>query len=315
MIGAAPAADATRPPGTRIPDFFIVGAPRCGTTFMYEYLRQHPQVFMPDRKEPHFFSTDLDSGSYLDSLSFLRDESEYLELFRPAHEEQRIGEASTWYLYSSDAARNIARFSPRASIIIMLRDPVEMLYSLHGRRVFGGSENLDFAAALDAEEDRKRGLRIPPRARNIKGLFYREVGRYAEQVERYLAAFGRERVKVIIFEEFRADPVTAYRETLEFLGVDPRFTPDFKVVNPSAARRSWRLQQLLLSPAIVRLGRAVIPRGIRPRVGPLIDRLNSRGEVRQPLDPALRARLREELRADVSRLGQLLGRDLTTVWR
>lgn len=297
------------------PDFFVVGAPRCGTTFMYEYLRQHPQVFMPDRKEPHFFSTDLDSGSYLDSLSFMRDETEYLQLFRPARTGQRVGEASTWYLYSAEAASNIARFSPQASILILLRDPVEMLYSLHGQRVFGGSENLGFAEALVAEDERRRGLRIPPRARNIKGLFYRDVGRYAGQVERYLSLFGPAQVKVLIFEEFRADPASAYRETLEFLGVDPTFSPDLRVVNASASRRSWRLQQMLLSPIMVRLGRAVIPAILRPSVGPLIDRLNSRSRVREPLDLELRARLGAELRSDVVRLGQLLGRpDLIRLW-
>lgn len=270
---------------------------------------------MPDHKEPHFFATDLDSGNYLDSLSFVRDESEYLELFRPAGEGQRIGEASTWYLYSRDAAGHIARVSPRASILIMLRDPVEMLYSLHGRRLFGGSENLDFAAALEAEEERKRGLRIPPRARNVKGLFYRDVGRYSEQVERYLVTFGRERVKVIIFEEFRTDPRTAYRETLEFLGVDADFTPDFQVVNASAARRSWHLQQLFLSPGVVRLGRAVIPRPLRRRVARLIDRVNSKGATRPPLDPGLRARLTDEFRPDVARLEELLGRSVQALWR
>lgn len=296
------------------PDFFIVGAPRCGTTFMYEYLRQHPQVFMPNRKEPGFFSTDLDSGSYLDSLSFMRDEAEYLELFRAARPGQRIGEASTWYLYSVEAAGNIARFDPQANILIMLRDPVDMLYSLHGRRVFGGSENLGFSDALVAEEDRRLGLRIPPRARNIKGLYYHDVGRYSAQVERYLSHFGPAQVKVLIFEEFRDDPASTYRETLQFLGLDPWFRPDFQVVNASATRRAWWLQQMLLSPTLVRLARAAIPAALRPRVGPLIDRVNSKITEREPLDPALRLRLREEFHSDVVRLSHLLGRDFTKVW-
>ncbi|MBA2377600.1 MAG: sulfotransferase, partial [Rubrobacter sp.] len=217
------------------PDFFIVGAPRCGTTFMYEYLSRHPQIFMSPAKEPQYFATDLDSGSYLDSLTFLRDRNRYLSLFEGAQPGQLTGEGSTWYLYSREAARNIKAANAEARIIIMLRDPVEMLYSLHGRRVYGGSEDLlNFGDALAAEEDRKRGLRMPARARNIQALFYRDVGRYTEQVQRYLDTFGQEQVQVIIFEEFRADPATAYRETLEFLGVDPTVVPDFEVVNAGA---------------------------------------------------------------------------------
>jgi hypothetical protein len=300
----------------RFPDFFIVGAPRCGTTFMYEYLRQHPDIFMPDTKEPNHFCTDLDSGSYLDSLSFLRDLDSYLALFQPALPNQSIGEASTWYLYSKAAAQNIARANPLARAIIMLRDPVEMLYSLHGRRLYGGSEDLArFEDALDAEEDRKQGRRIPPRARNVTALYYRDVGRYADQVQRYIDALGRERVHIIIFEEFRANPAEAYRDTVAFLGADPAFTPDFRVVNESAGRRSWRLQQVLLSPKAIRAARLMLPPRVRPIVGRFWDSVNSRQERRPPLEPATSARLREELLPDIVHLGEILGRDLTRMWR
>ena len=174
----------------RYPDFLIVGAPRCGTTFMYRYLNEHPQIYMSPTKEPQHFATDLDSGSYLDSVSFLRDRDAYKALFAGARADQLAGEASTWHLYSQEAAANIKVANPDARIIIMLRDPVEMLYSLHGRRLYGGSEDLrSFADALDAEADRRQGRRIPPRARNVQALLYRDVGRYSEQVKRYLDLF------------------------------------------------------------------------------------------------------------------------------
>jgi Sulfotransferase family len=136
---------------SQYPDFYIVGAPRCGTTFMYEYLRQHPQIFMPDNKEPNFMCKDLDSGSYLDSLSFMRDEAAYIRLFAGAPAGSLRGEASTWYLYSETAAGLIKAMNPDSRVIIMLRDPVEMLYSLHGRRVYGGSEGLPFVDAFEGE--------------------------------------------------------------------------------------------------------------------------------------------------------------------
>jgi Sulfotransferase family len=303
-------------PAGRYPDFFIAGAPRSGTTFMFEYLGQHPGVFAPERKEPQHFATDLDSGSYLDSLTFVRDTDEYLGLFAGARADQLTGEGSTWYLYSSDAAANIKRANPDARIIAMLRHPVEMLYSLHGRRFYAGSEDLpDFADALDAESDRRAGRRIPPRARNVKALFYRDVGKYGEQLERYFDTFGRDRVHVVIFDDFTADPAAAYRGVVEFLGLDRSFEPDFKVVNEAATRRSPRLQRMLLAPPVVRVARAVIPVGLRPRVGRAWDRLTTRKERRPPLDPQVASALRDDLLPDVQRLSGLLGRDMTKVWR
>jgi len=144
----------------RTPDFFIVGAPKCGTTAMSDYLRQHPEIYMPQRKEPHFFGSDLDAPYPY----FIRDKEQYFSLFAEAKDEKRVGEASVWYLYSKRAAFEIKEFCPTASIIIMLRNPVDMIYSLHSQRLFTGNEDIpDFEEALEAEEDRKRGLRIPSR--------------------------------------------------------------------------------------------------------------------------------------------------------
>jgi hypothetical protein len=283
---------------------------------MYEYLDRHPQIYMSPAKEPQHFATDLDSGSYLDSLTFLRDRNRYLALFDAARPDQLVGEASTWYLYSRDAAKNIKSATPDARIIVMLRDPVEMLYSLHGRRIYGGSEDLlRFEDALAAEEDRKLGKRIPPRARNVKALFYRDVGRYSEQVKRYIDTFGIDKVRVVVFEEFRADPASVYRSVLEFLGVDASFEPDFRVVNEAAERRSWRLQQLLLSPRAIRLARLVFPPRVRPYIGRAWDAVNTRGKRRAPLDPGMASRLREELHPDMVHLGELIGRDVTAIWK
>lgn len=298
-----------------LPDFAIVGAPRTGTTFMYEYLAAHPRVFMSPVKEPNFFDTDLDSGSYLDSLSFMRDLERYRALYDGAKPDQLTGEASTWYLFSRDAAANLHAANPRAKAIAMLRDPVEMLHSLHERRMYGGSEELpDFADALAAEADRAAGRRIPPRARNVKALQYRAVGRYAEQLQRYFDLFGRDAVHVIVFDDFRADPAAAYRGVLDFLGLPQSDLPQLRVVNAAAERRSWRLQQALLSPRMIRLARIVFPPPVRPHVGRAWDRLNSRGRKRAPLDPQVAARLREDLRPDVEQLSEMLGRDLSALW-
>jgi hypothetical protein len=294
--------------GLRGPDFFIVGAPKCGTTAMYRYLRQHSDVFMPARKELHFFGTDLSSPVYV------RDKREYLACFSEARGEKRLGEASVWYLYSRRAAREIKEFCPSACIIIMLRNPVDMLYAQHSQFLYNGNEDIeDFEAALDAEEDRKRGLRIPRSAHLVEGLFYRETAKYVQQVQRYLDVFEREDVHFIIFDDLQNNASGTYRKTLRFLRVDEDFQPDFDVVNPNRRVRSWALHSFLWRPPeiVVRLGRALMPRSQRGWLVDAIKRLNTQHKPRPPMDPELRRHLKLEFAPEVERLSELLGRDLT----
>jgi len=293
----------------RRPDFFIVGAPKSGTTALYEYLRQHPDVFMSDPKEPNYFGADLERRRTprigLD---------EYLSYFAAAGDAKRIGEASVRYLHSRTAASEIAEFAPHARAIIMLRDPVEMMYAMHGELVYIGAEDItDFAAALRAEEDRRQGRRIPPGANKPAALQYRDSARFAEQVDRYFAALGRDRVLVLIYDDFRDDTPGTYRRVLEFLGVDPSFVPNMAVVNPSKQPRSRLLTRLISSPPgwVRRIAAAVLPPRQRKRLFRRALALNSRTAPRQPLDPQLRARLRAEFAPEVRRLGELIGRDLS----
>jgi len=213
----------------RKPDFFIVGAPRCGTTSMKIYLDKHPEIFMAPGMEPHFFGKDIYFPSYI------RDERTYLSLFATANNEKRVGEKCAGYLFSKRAAAEIKEFQPSASIIIMLRNPVEMIYSLHNLVFNRGDEDLDdFKAALEAEEDRKRGLRLPMGldSRENWRVFYRERVRYTQQVNRFLNTFGREKVHIIIFDDFVSQTAEVYRETLRFLMVNPDFQTHFQKTNP-----------------------------------------------------------------------------------
>ena len=298
----------------RRPDFFIVGAPKCGTTAMSVYLGQHPEVFMPGVKEIHYFGSDLVSPRYY------RREEGYLSLFSAAREEKRVGEASVWYLHSERAAAEIKAFEPRARIIAMLRDPVEMMHSLHSHNLYYGQEDIeDFGAALEAEEDRKRGLRlpkgplIPDEARVVKDLFYGEIARYARQVERYFDAFGRENVHVIVYDDFRADTTGEYEKALRFLDVDPGFRPELEVVNPNKRSRNKVLQVILQNPPLVVrwIVRALTPRRVRWKLIEVFKTYNSRYEPRDPVNPELSERLRTEFAPEVERLSELLGRDLT----
>ncbi|NJL34400.1 MAG: sulfotransferase domain-containing protein [Chloroflexaceae bacterium] len=132
------------------PDFFIVGAPKCGTTAMTDYLNQHPDVFVPVVKEPDFFGSDLTGRRYTTNLHT------YLALFEPGRG-KLCGEGSTAYIISKQAAQEIYNFNPEAKIIIMIRNPVDMLYSLHNQVVYTGDESIhDFALALAAEPNASR---------------------------------------------------------------------------------------------------------------------------------------------------------------
>lgn len=301
--------------GVRHPDLYIVGAPRSGTTWMYLALARHPGIFAPQLKEPHFFARDLDSGSYLDSLYFVRETHDYLALFRDARLDQLVGEGSTSYLFSKVAAQSIAAVRPDARIIMMLRDPVEMIHSFHARRVYSGSEDLvRFEDALAAEEARRDGRRIPPNARNIPALQYRELGGYADQVERFLRHFPRHQIQVIEFGEFAMDPAAAHAATLAFLGLPPHEQPGIERENVAPGVRSVGVHRLVHSPRAVRLARAVLPSSVKSRARQAAERLTTAEKPRAPLDAALRTRLRNDFRADVRRLGQLLGRDFEALW-
>jgi hypothetical protein len=294
------------------PNFFLVGAPRCGTRSMYKYLRAHPDIFMPVyEKEPHYFGTDLVSRRF---SRYRGDEEAYLTLFNPAKHESRIGEASVWYLYSRLAAQEIHAFDPNAKIIIMLRFPLDMMYSLYYDQLYSGDEDLPtFEEALDAEADRRAGKRIPKTIyRTAEALHYRNVVRFGEQVQRYLDVFGPEQVRVIIFEEFAADTPTAYRDTLSFLGVDPDFQPEFVVYNANRRVKSDAVRSVLRNPVLVRLGHK-----IRPISLPIYARIrswNTETFERSPMNPDTRQKLLVELHPEIERMEQVLGREIT-VWR
>jgi hypothetical protein len=300
-----------------VPNFFIVGAPRCASTSMYAYLRQHPDVFMPDNKEPRFHCTDLDSGSELDGRFFMRDEAEYLGLFEAAGAAKRIGEGCIFNLYSTVAAESIRRMSPEARILILLREPVEQMYSFHAVRRRNASEDLDFAAALDAEADRRAGRRLPKLARNLKMYQYRAVASYTDQVARYFDVFGRDRVLLLIYEELRLDPRAALLRTLDFLEVDPAVEVDLTPANPHRENAVPGLARLLRDPRVEGRARSLLPRGLHHTAGNArrwLTAANMRPVTRAPLDPELRSTLEREFAPEVARLGQLVGRDLAALW-
>jgi hypothetical protein len=298
----------------RKPDFFIVGAPKCGTTAMDDYLRQHPEVFMAAAKEPHFFAPDL-----LTPHSRFKNEGDYLSLFSDAGDEKVLGESSVGYLYSNVAAARIKEFNPRAKIIIMLRNPVEMIYSYHSELLFQGFEEIkNFEAALAVEGERKRGLSLP-KTRYVPRplLFYRELAKFSPHVKRFFDLFGRQNVHVIIFDEFKADTARVYRETCKFLGVSldfqPNFRPDLRIINPNKRMRSRSLSKYLRNPQhhIVRHAKALVPQTWRQSIARKLWSFNIKYEARPAMNSELQKQLGEEFAPDLERLSEILGFDLT----
>jgi hypothetical protein len=285
------------------PDFFIVGAPRCGTSAMCDFLRGHPSVFMPPKKEPHFFGSDLARQP-----NYVRDERQYRSLFAAAGRAERIGECSVFYLVSRRAAGEIKTSVPAARILIQLRDPVEVMYSLHNLCVRGGQEPLtDFEAALAAAPDRVAGRRPGPPGFPL----YREAVRFADQVTRFFTAFGREAVHVIIYDDLCRDPAGVCRGVLAFLGVSLDNPVKLRVVNAGGAPRSLMLGRVLSGRRLTGLARRLVPIRYHTPIWQWARGLNTRSRPRSPLAPELRSRLRMELRDEVERLSDLLGRDLT----
>jgi hypothetical protein len=325
MTASTETSTAARPAQTKRPDFFIVGHPKSGTTALYEMLRSHPQIFMPELKEPWFFADDMRprfppprQPQTPQSLA------EYLALFAPARPGQRAGEATSTYLLSRDAAGGIGALVPDAQIIAILREPASFLRSLHQQLLRTHAESKkSLAGALALEPVRRQGRQIPRRSPRPQLLMYSDHVRYVEQLRRYHDVFGRERVLVLIYEEFRADNEATVRAVRRFLGVDD--TPPVEVTDANQSVHSIRSQHLddLLNRVSVGRGpasravkaalKAVVPSQARRRAIAATQRHLVMGPPAPP-EHEVMAELRVRFKGEVAALSEYLDRDLATLW-
>ena len=276
---------------------------------MYAYLQPHPDVFMSPRKEPHYFATDLKWQWDWN----ITDEAEYLAQFKDAGDSKCIGEASTWHLYSPGAAGRIKAFSPDARIIVMLRNPVDMLRSLHWHSLRNGTEDLnDLNAALEAEADRRAGRRIPKAAAFVDALYYRAVPLFAQQLRRYFDVFGRDRVMVIIFDDFVEDVGREYSRVTKFLGINPDFVPNFVVANPGTALSARPFPKFLKTHRRShRFVQAITPLSWRMLGGRILNRFRPAPPRKPPVSADTIRELRSYFAAEIDELGTMLDRDLS----
>jgi hypothetical protein len=302
----------------RKPNFFIAGAPRSGTTALFYFLKQHPEIYMSGLKEPYYFCSDFHEESdhfHQTELRFpIRTEKAYLKLFQDAAHEKIVGEATPDYLYSKVAARNIYEFNKEAMILLSIRNPVDFLYSLHSHFLSYGFENIaDFKKALDIEPMRRKGRHLPKGVFWPSSLYYSERMRFAEQIKRYFDYFPRRQVKILIFDDFKKDEMGAYKTILGFLGIDTSFTPTTKVHNENRVSRFNFVNRLFSELGDTKIG-SMLPPKWRGTLAWKLREINSRVARRRPLDPSLRNTLMKQAKPEVEELSLLLNRDLLTLW-
>ena len=285
-----------------LPNFLIVGASKSGTTSLYYYLKQHPEIFMSEVKEPHFFTRGVVAKEY--------DLEGYLSLFSSFQAQTAIarGEASTAYLYAPDAPGNIKKHVPEMKIIISLRNPVEMAYSLYWHMVRHADETLSFEEALAKEKERQKNPQFALNANQYPdNYFYKSRVNYVEQVKRYLDLFG-DQVLILLYEELQNDPIAICKKIYHFLGTEDHFIPDAKThYNKGIRPRLKIFRRLINTPESLLSSYSGFP-GIRSMTS-LLSAL-----IAKPITPMAdetRIKFAAQLAPDIKKLGNLIGRDLS----
>lgn len=286
------------------PNFFIVGAPKCGTTSVAAWLTDHPSIYMSDPKEPDYFNDDINTPGKIGRDAYLR-------LFRLASETYKaVGEASTGYLRSRSAVPRILSSYPEAKFIVCIRNPADMALSWHGEALNSGWESeKDFEVAWRLQDQRRAGLAVPTLCPDPGNLIYRDVCSLGYQLERLLGLVPRERVFVLVLDDLKNLADRRYKELLEFLNVPDDGRDVFPVYN--AGKRIPRL--LAVSSRLVEASKAAL--GLRFGFG-LMTSLRSRKFARREhqISTEMRVELIETFKPEVEKLESLLGRTFPT-WK
>jgi len=286
-----------------MPNFLVIGAMKCGTTALYYYLEQHPQVYMSPVKEPNFFCLDAQENPDPKSIS---DIETYRDLFKGASKERALGEASHCYLYDAKAVGRIKSYVPEAKFIAILRDPVDRAYSHFLHMVRNGTEPLtDFAQALEQDQN----------GANQKPTFQDYIGRglYYAQLKRYFDNFPRDQIRVYLYDDLNGAPIDTLQDAFRFLGVDDSFVPDVSLKrNVSGYPKNRALDKLLRPGPVTHALKLYLPSELRWRLSRIHDRLKTRNLIKPPpVQPRVRQQLIEVYREDILKLQELIRRDLS----
>ena len=284
------------------PNFFIIGAPKCGTTSLSVYLSEHPEVVMSHPKEPHYFSTDIENGR-------MTDQSKYLACFIQDKNPIAIGEASTLYLYSKDAIQNILEFNPNAKFIVMLRKPIDIVLSFHqvALNYFGETET-NLETAWDLQIDRQNGEKIPKGCPDPQLLLYGEIAKLGTQVQKLTDQVKPNQIKFIYFDEFVNKTDKVYYSVLEFLKVNKNHTPSFENHNPTKPIRFNKITKIVNQ--AVGLKKTV---GIKKQFGVAkkIHTVNVKEESPKQMTQALKTTMNVYFEKDIQLLSDLMNKNLS----
>lgn len=307
----------------KLPNFFVVGAAKSGTTSLYEYLKLHPEVYMAPIKETHHFSTDIDSSrfraNYGRSLNkdlskflegdmregifhaFVKDWNEYVLLFKNVMNEKAIGEVTNSYLFSEVAAKNIKEKFPGAKIIMMLRNPVDRAFSHYLMDLRIGYETEDFMSAL------KKDIARDPKGWGISNM-YLEIGQYSNQVKRFMQIFPKEQLRIYLFDDFIKNPEATMKDMFRFLGVTENTEIDFgKKYNPSFIPKNKFISKLNTQKRIKDWLKGVLPKSVKSKFKKTLYTDKNLPKIK----PEERKFLQDIFREDVTRLSELIHRDLS----
>ncbi len=292
------------------PNLFIIGAPKCGTTALSIYLSDHPNIFMSNPKEPHFFAADMPGFRTVSSMT------DYLKIFDSADDKQKIiAEASVLYLYSNEAIKNIFDFNKDAKIIVMLRNPIEMVYSWHSQLLNTADEEIkSFSAAWDMEKERRKGKNIPSTCKSEKTLYYSEIAKYGEQIESLFTVFPKEQVQIIIFDDFKKSTRKVYLEVLSFLCLPSDERIDFPKINENTVIKNLAINRLLKrQPKKVQYLKNKIKKILKKEdlgIWRLITRLNTVNSKRKALDNKMKSILIKNYKNDILKLSLMADKNL-----
>ena len=291
-----------------VPNMFIAGSAKAGTSSLYHYLSQHPDVYMSAIKEPHYlcshhfpskFSGPGDEGF---SGNIVRTRDAYMELFRNTGGAKIVGDASVYYLYYPDTAERIKAWNPDAKVIIILRNPVDRAFSAYSHTVRDGRESLSFEAALLAENERKLTGYQPL-------WWYRDVGMYSKQVKRYFDVFDRRHVRIFLYEDLRnMDHVLS--EVFSFLNIrqDVRIDTSIRHNSSGVPRSRWLYNFFARPNPIKNALKPFLPKRLRHRLGHKAKNMTLRHLT---LRAETRYQLLREYHDDIAALESLIDRDLS----
>lgn len=293
----------------QMPNFIIIGAGKAGTSSVFYYLEQHPQIYMSSFKEPKFFALEGEPIDFqgpdkdIVNRTSVNSLEAYQNLFQGVSEEIAIGEASPIYLYSPKAPGKIKHYLPEAKLIAILRNPVERAFSSFTHLLREGYENLSFEQALAEEENRIQKKWAPL-------WHYKQKGYYYEQLKRYYDIFDRQQIKIYLYEDLQANSTKLIQNIYSFVGVDNTFIPDLSRKNVSGTPKSRLVHDLFTKDNVLKsLVKPLLPKQLRRNIA---DTAISQNLGSKPiLSSETRDRLCQLYREDILQLQDLIERDLS----